>query len=138
MNKTNKPLTYLACPYSHPIRAVRVLRFEAANRYAAKLMSQGRLVFSPISHTHPIAEAGSLPLGWDFWERYDRAFLGMSCEVVVLCLDGWEESKGAMAEIAIAKELGLRIHYISQEVVECLNTSLKRKLRRLRQLGLPG
>src|SRR5216684_6408216 len=88
-----RPLTYLACPYSHPDRAVRVARFEAATHAAGALMADGQKVFSPISHTHPIAEAHDLPLGWDFWEAFDRAFLSISGHVVVLRVDGWEQSK---------------------------------------------
>jgi len=105
-------MIYLACPYSHPNRDIRVARFNAANRAAAALMAQGKHVFSPISHTHPIAEAGDLPLDWDFWASYDRTILGVCCEVVVLMLDGWKESKGVTAEIAIARELGLSITHM--------------------------
>lgn len=106
-------LTYLAGPYSHPDRAVRVSRFEALNAAAAKLMAAGEHVYSPISHTHPIAEAGDLPLGWDFWEQYDRIYLGIAKRVVVLMLDGWRESKGVTAELAIAAEYGLPVEFIS-------------------------
>jgi len=107
-----KTIIYLACPYSHPHRSVRLIRFEAANRAAAALMAQGKHVFSPISHTHPIAEIGGLPLGWDFWEGYDRAVLAVCAEVIVLMLDGWKESKGVITEIAIARELGLPVTYL--------------------------
>lgn len=106
------PLTYLAAPYSHPDRSVRVARFEAINKVAAKLMSDGALVYSPISHTHPIAEAGSLPIGWDFWQTYDKAFIYHSRKVVVLMLDGWQQSKGVTAEIAIATDAGIPIEYL--------------------------
>ncbi len=108
------PLTYLAAPYSSPDRAIRLRRFEAANRAAAMLMARGDLVFSPISHTHPIAEAGDLPLGWDFWERYDRAMLDACCRLVVLKLAGWQESTGVQAEIGIAAELGLPVEYLDE------------------------
>jgi hypothetical protein len=107
-----KPLTYLACPYSHPDRAVRVSRFKAANKAAGQLMREGHTVFSPISHTHPIAEAGGLPLGWDFWEAFDRAYLGHSSRVIVLMADGWQESKGVNAEINIAVEMGIPVEYM--------------------------
>jgi hypothetical protein len=107
-----RPLTYLACPYSHPDRAVRVARFEAANRAAAVLMQDGHKVFSPISHTHPIAEAGDLPKGWDFWEAFDRAYLAISGKVVVLQIDGWDTSKGVAAEIQIAGEMGIPVEYV--------------------------
>jgi Domain of unknown function (DUF1937) len=108
-------LTYLACPYSHPDRAVRVARFEAANRAAAKLMAAGELVFSPISQCHPIAEAGGLLGDWSFWERYDRAMLDGCKRVVVLMLDGWRESTGIQAEIGLAWRMGLPVEYAEPE-----------------------
>ena len=87
------------------------LRFQLAASHAAELMRQGRKVYSPISHTHPIAQYG-LPKGWDFWEQYDRAILSRCTEVIVLMLHGWKESKGVTAEIEIAKELGLPVSYL--------------------------
>lgn len=109
---TDRRLTYLACPYSHPERSVRVERFEAANNAAGLLMARGYLVFSPLSHTHPIAEHHDLPKGWDYWEQFDRAYLAASRLVVVLCIDGWRESKGVTAEITIAEEMGIPVHYM--------------------------
>lgn len=109
-------LIYLACPYSHPDPAVRRARFDAANLCAATLMRAGVFVFSPISHTHPIAEVGDLPLSWDFWEPYDRLMIAACGALYVLTLDGWRESRGVSAEIAIARELGLSISYLEPEV----------------------
>ncbi len=108
-----RPLVYLACPYSHPDRAVRVSRFESVNKAAAQLMQQGHHVYSPISHTHPIAEAGDLPLGWDFWEAYDRIYIAMSHTVYVLPLDGWKESRGVQAELAIAAEMRIPVEFLA-------------------------
>lgn len=109
------PLVYLACPYSHPDRDVRLARFEAANKAASVLMRQGMKVFSPISHTHSIAEAGELPLGWEFWNDYDRAFIERSCKVIVLRIDGWQQSAGVTAEIAIAEELSIPVEFFDSE-----------------------
>ncbi len=90
-------MIYLAIPYSHPDPEVREQRFQTANTVAACLMAAGHHVFSPISHTHPIALAGDLPLGWDFWAEYDRQILSICNMVIVLCVDGWLESKGVQA-----------------------------------------
>jgi hypothetical protein len=109
-----KTIVYLATPYSHPERVVRLQRFEKVNAVAARLMRDGMHIFSPISHTHPIAEAGDLPLGFDFWQKYDTAFLNNCCKLIVLRLDGWEKSVGVTAEIEIAKSLGLPIEYIDE------------------------
>lgn len=107
-----KKLTYLACPYSHPDPDVRERRFRAVNKAAGVLMKKGMLVFSPISHTHPIAVDCDLPKGWDFWHQYDRAFIEASERMFVLMLDGWQQSIGVAAEIKIAEELGIPVEYI--------------------------
>jgi len=103
---------YLATPYSHPDASVRHNRFLEVNKAAAEMMRRGLLVFSPISHTHPIAEAGDLPKGWDFWEQYDRTFIEWADELHVLMLDGWYESTGVTAEIKIANKMRKPIFYI--------------------------
>lgn len=116
-----KELIYLACPYTHKDHAVMVARFEAVNRVAAKLMGEGKYIFSPISHTHPIAEAGTLPRGWDYWEGYDRRILSCCDRLIVLKLPGWEISTGVQAEIKIAQEIGLPIEYIEYSALNWLS-----------------
>jgi len=105
-------LVYLATPYSHPEAAIREMRFEEVNRVAADMMRRGEHVFSPISHTHPIALAGDLPKGWDFWQDYDRAILSSCYKLVVLMQDGWRESVGVQAEISIARDMGLPVEFM--------------------------
>jgi len=105
-------LIYLACPYTHKDREVMLYRFEMVNKAAARLMAEGKYVFSPISHTHPIAEAGSLPRGWDYWEGYDRRVLKGCDKIIVLCLPGWKESTGVQAEIGIGQEMGIPVEYM--------------------------
>ena len=105
-------LVYLATPYSDPDPQVRENRFREVNRAAAELMSQGVLVFSPISHTHPILLAGDLPKGWEYWEKFDRAMLKACCRLIVLMQPGWSTSKGVTAEIAIATQMGLPIEFL--------------------------
>ena len=103
---------YLAVPYSHSDVHIRLYRFDKVNGAAAKLMREGNLVFLPISHTHPIAMAGELPLGWEFWEAYDRTFIEWADEIHVLKLKGWNDSTGVINEIKIAKEMCKPVKYI--------------------------
>jgi hypothetical protein len=112
-------MIYLASPYTHADPAVRQRRFEAACQAAARLIRQGKTVFSPIAHSHTICRYG-LPLDWQFWQPHDRRYLQACDEVIVLMLDGWEESAGVQAEIAIARELGKPVSFIaaSDEVAE--------------------
>jgi sugar phosphate isomerase/epimerase len=108
-------IVYLASPYSHPDATVRVERFEKVAKVAAKLMASGIHLYCPITHTHPIALAGDLPTGWDYWEQYDRKLLKACGELWVCMMPGWEESKGVTGEIAIARELRLPVRYINPE-----------------------
>jgi len=80
-------------------------------------MSEGVLVFSPISHTHPIAMASAphdwkLPLGFDYWERYDTAVLESCKALIVCCLPGWDLSAGVAAEYRIADGLGIQTGHL--------------------------
>ena len=120
-------MIYLASPYSHPDAAVRQQRFEAACRAAAELIRQGYVVFSPIAHSHGIAQHG-LPLDWGYWERHDRRLLAACDELWVLSLDGWHESRGVQAEIAIARAAGKPVRFVSEaEVAEGIIHHLGRK-----------
>jgi hypothetical protein len=105
-------LVYLACPYTHPDPRVRVDRFLTVSRVAGSLMRQGMHVFSPITHSHPIAEMVEMPWEWEFWEDQDKAFLRQCSRLIVLQLPGWEASRGVNAEIKIAESLGIPVEYM--------------------------
>jgi len=98
---------YLALPYS----GNKEESFKQANEMAAKLMTMGHIVFSPISMSHPIALQCKLPGDWEFWRKIDIAFIEWCEELHVLCLEGWETSTGVTAEIDIAEGLGKPIVY---------------------------
>jgi nucleoside 2-deoxyribosyltransferase len=116
-------MIYLASPYTHIDPAVRQRRFESACRAAAALICRGQTVFSPIAHSHVICSFG-VPLDWRFWARHDRRYLEVCDEMVVLMLDGWRESIGVQAEIAIARELGKPVSFLAanDEAKEDRNT----------------
>jgi nucleoside 2-deoxyribosyltransferase len=107
----NDGLIYLASPYTHADPAVREQRFRAACQAAAFLMGKGMHIFSPIAHTHPIAEFG-LPKDWAFWQQYDRVFLQACSRLLVLTLKGWQQSTGVQAEIGIMAALGKPVDYM--------------------------
>jgi len=113
---------YLATPYSHPNPAVSQARFEAINRVAACIINEGHVVYSPISHTHPIAMTGLLPEeaegtcgeNWEFWEEQDMPFLDWCDELWVYMADGWEESTGVDQEITMILAAEKPVRYISE------------------------
>jgi len=104
-------LIYLASPYSDFDSRVRLARFHAVVIETAKMAREGHLVFSPICHSHPVATIGCLPLAFDYWQEWNREMLRRCEKLVVLKLDGWEESQGVQGEIEMAKALGMPIEY---------------------------
>jgi len=96
---------YLACPYSDPDPKIRQDRFDAVSKAASEIMQMGHVVFSPISHSHPIAKY--MPeQGYDFWLKQNAPFLEWADELWILCIEGWFMSKGVQWEITRAGELG--------------------------------
>lgn len=81
----------------------------------AALVHAGHVVFSPIVHSHPLAEHG-LPNTWAFWRKQDEVYLERCDMLVVLMLDGWQESIGVRGEIEIAKELGKPTVYLEPDL----------------------
>ena len=110
-------ITYLAVPYTHADPKIRHHRFERVNKMAARLMSQGQIIFSPISHSHPIAIEGKANTDWSYWVNFDTAFLKCSKKLIVLKLEGWETSTSVTCEIKIAKELGIPIEFLNDEEI---------------------
>lgn len=106
-------MIYLAIPYTwNPD-----LSFEIANKVAAKLMSEGEVVFSPISHSHSIADhlKPELRTDQDFWMHQDLPFVKMCDELKIIvfnhCWNLINESKGVQREIQEAIENDIPITY---------------------------
>lgn len=116
---------YLACPYSHHEPKVREYRFRAACIMAGKFMQQGHIVYSPISHSHPIAMECKLPLDWSYWKDVDEFFISVCDELWVLCLEGWEQSEGIKAELEIVERLKKPVKYIVIPRIENERKQLK-------------
>jgi hypothetical protein len=94
----NEGFYYLATPYSKYPGGIDAA-YEMACRAAAECFQEGLLVFSPIAHTHSIAKFGGMSGGYDFWKRYDDAMMAAAAGLIVVKMNGWEESTGIAAEI---------------------------------------
>lgn len=108
----SRRIIYLASPYSSPDPELKVWRFEQAAKAAAKILSDGELVFAPIPMTHPMAIYGDLSGAWEQWEKFDSYMLSLCHEMRILMLEGWQDSKGVAAEKALAYKLGIPVTYM--------------------------
>lgn len=107
---------YLATPYSDPDPSVRQVRYETACIVAAELMSRGRIVFSPVAHSHGIALHGVLnPLDRPFWLAQDMPHLLDSDVLLIVHMPGWDQSEGIKAEVAAANKHGIEVRHFDPE-----------------------
>ena len=107
---------YLATPYTHSNGFIEHIRFKKVSKQAGELIKQGYIVFSPISHSHPIAhEHPSMPRNYDFWMKQDEAFIRWCDELWIYCQDGWEDSVGVTTEWELAVQLGKPIRFVKEE-----------------------
>ncbi len=91
---------YLATPYTlFPLG--REEAFQMACRVTAHLMRAGVPVFSPVAHSHPVAEYGDIdPTDHEIWMRVDRPMMEAASGLIVFEAAGWRQSRGTQAEIA--------------------------------------
>lgn len=97
---------FLACPYTDDDPAIREERFRAANKAAAWLIEQGHVVYSAVTHGHPITEINN-QMTWEFWKRQNFTMLSLCEQLTILALAGWEKSAGISVEIQESRRLKL-------------------------------
>jgi hypothetical protein len=119
-----KTRVYLTAPYSArtkdgtPDEIVMHQRYLLANFIAGKLIDAGYIVFSPLSHSVPIADTMDNHLDAEIWIGQDIHFIDWCNELLVLKLPGYLESSGIKKEIAAAKVTGKPVRYIEWDAEE--------------------
>jgi hypothetical protein len=107
---------YLASPFSSKDRNIEIERTNKAIEYSIKLLNMGIFVFSPIAYNGSWVELG-IRGDWEFWKSFDETFIERMDGLIVLALDGWEESVGVQAEIEHARKLGLSVIIVHPEQI---------------------
>jgi hypothetical protein len=108
---------YIATPYSNysgenggPGLEVAV---QQACKAAAHLIDLGLKVYSPIAHTDTLAMKGDIdPLDHDIWMPQDEPFMEAAKGLIVVTMDGWDNSKGVREEIYKFREMDKPIVYM--------------------------
>jgi hypothetical protein len=73
----------------------------------------GNACFSPIAHSHHIADHMGNYNDSEFWIKMGLSFIeSWADELWVLQLQGWDRSKGVGREIAAAKKIGIPVRFI--------------------------
>jgi len=112
-----------------PMTGIPQFNFPAFHRTASALRDLGHEVFNPAEHDeslgldaeHMTGEEDLSALGFSLREmlHVDTSFICREADAVCL-LPGWKNSKGAMAELTLARALGLKAgdlkHFIMGDV----------------------
>jgi hypothetical protein len=105
-------LIFISSPYSHEDKSIVEDRVLKVSKFAAKIVSEGKVAISPIAYGHTLLTFHKMPSDWKFWKNYCETFIAKCDKMVVLMLDGWEESDGVKGEIEFAIQVGIPIEYI--------------------------
>ncbi len=117
MKKEPKKI-YLATAY----KTLTKLSFKVSNQIAGELIKKGNIVFSPISHSHPIWLEGHQDINHDAWLAQDKEFVKWCTDLYIIRINGkWGQeklnnSKGVQQEITWAKEMKKKIKYIDVKI----------------------
>ena len=115
LEENENKILYLAAPYSASDHKTEKRRFKKTCEVQAKLMTAGIAVFSPLANSIPAVELGGLAINHAEFMRFDNIILRRCNEVLVLALDGWQESKGVQEEINEAIALRKPVLVIHEE-----------------------
>ena len=105
-------LIYLACPFRHADPSLQRKRSAAAHYVAAQLSSQGRHVFSPLTHNEILIDIIQDAIPGEHWMQFDLTILAACKRLFVLTMEGWQLSKGVQREILFARERSMPIEEI--------------------------
>lgn len=107
---SSTPYWYLATPYRGHSHGFDAAAAEAAV-WAAWLIDSGVDVYSPIVHSHPIAQYVTMaPPENDFWLARQVPFMVPAAGLLVAHIAGWERSTGIAWEREWFKAAGKPIH----------------------------
>lgn len=80
---------------------------------AGKLMATGMRIYCPIAHGHAVTRYQDLPRSWDYWKDQDQPLIDAAVGLIVLTMDGWQESVGLQYEIEEFVRAGKPILHVS-------------------------
>lgn len=106
-------MIYLASPYSSDSKDIEAARYRAVAGYIAMQYRLGLKMYSPIVACHHLSLEHQLPGDAKWWEAFNHDMLKRCDALWVLCLPGWEESRGVKKEIEYAESSGVPINYIA-------------------------
>lgn len=92
-------------------------RLTAAAECVAWYRARGVTAVSPVIACHLAAELSGVSNDFATWEQWCHDMLHVCDQTAVLCIDGWDRSRGVSAEIELARVCGKPILFLVPERV---------------------
>lgn len=110
---------YLASPYTSDDELLVEERASQAGWAAGELTACGHTVFSPIAYYHNLMRYIGSQHATDFaaFKKHNRVYLNAAHVLIVLTLEGWEDSTGVTWEIDHFRALERPIYFMSLDDV---------------------
>jgi len=120
------PLIYVAGPYSAPTQQLVDENVNIARAWAELIWNCGGVAICPHLNTQGFEKPGAMREGSSEWRSDFAMFLSGDFEIISRCdgvyfIDGWEQSKGAVAEFAFAKYMGYPCFFTMQDVMKFID-----------------
>ena len=107
-------LVYIASPYSDSDLAVMQARYEVVRDVTLRIICEQKVVipYSPIAYTHQFGEIGGID-----WYEWDFKFLQRCDSMLVVQMEGWENSVGIEKELDYCKRFHIPVFYATVDRV---------------------
>lgn len=115
--KLDRGFWYVGSPYTNFGPGIDEAAFQVAV-ICAKLVRAGLCVFSPIVHSHTIADCGEIdPLDHEFWLTVDKPFVDAAYGMIIADMPGWNSSKGVAKEARWFGDAGKSVFLFKPETM---------------------
>ena len=107
-------MIYVASPYSHPDPVEMQERYEIVRDWIAKAQAHDmyKWYYSPIVHYHDMALKNTMPTDAESWWRVNEDALSRCDRLLILKMDGYQESKGIAKEFEYCSTWGIEVDYV--------------------------
>ncbi len=109
---SKQELIYLACPYSHQDPKMVQLRYSVSAQIASHLFKQGLMVFAASMHNSLLAHMAGVSDQFARWKDFNHLMIERVDKLMVITMEGWEQSQGVQDQIQYAKQLGKPVEMI--------------------------
>ena len=115
-------LIYVACPYTHQDPKIVQLRYAVSAQVARQLFKEGLMVFAASMHNSLIAAMSGVGDQFSKWVEFNHLMIERVDKLIVVTMEGWEQSRGVQDQIDYAKKLGKHIEMIAppEELVKAV------------------